>query len=221
MLIRQETSNDYEKVYYVVKQAFASAEHSDGNEQDLVVALRNSSNFIPELSLVAIKDNKIVGYILFTKIKIGEYEELALAPLGILPKYQKQGIGRIGNIKPEMTFIEFSKFVKNKLGLDSMRITGDENKIVKRCALCTGAGTDFFNIAKSKGADVYITGDVKFHEAQKALSMGLCLIDGTHYATENIAVPVMAEYVKNAVENKGEKVEIIISKFNGQTFKNI
>ncbi len=149
------------------------------------------------------------------------YEEPAIDIIPMEIKGEKQGIGRIGNIKPEMTFIEFSKFVKNKLGLDSMRITGDENKIVKRCALCTGAGTDFFNIAKSKGADVYITGDVKFHEAQKALSMGLCLIDGTHYATENIAVPVMAEYVKNAVENKGEKVEIIISKFNGQTFKNI
>ena len=86
--IRQETKKDYEEVYNVVKTAFETAEHSDGNEQDLVVALRNSNNFIPQLSLVATQDSKIVGYILFTKIKIGEYEELAL------PKYQKQGIGK-------------------------------------------------------------------------------------------------------------------------------
>ena len=92
--IWQETKKDYEEVYNVVKIAFETAEHSDGNEQDLVVALRNSSNFIPELSLVAVRDNKIVGYILFTKIKIEEFEELALAPLGILPEYQKQGIGK-------------------------------------------------------------------------------------------------------------------------------
>lgn len=92
--IRQETKKDYEEVYNVVKIAFETAEHSDGNEQDLVVALRNSSSYIPELSLVAIQDNKIVGYILFTKIKIGEFEELALAPLAILPEYQKQGIGK-------------------------------------------------------------------------------------------------------------------------------
>ena len=39
------------------------------------------------------KDNKIVGYILFTKIKIGQFEELALAPLGVLPEYQHQGVG--------------------------------------------------------------------------------------------------------------------------------
>lgn len=91
--IRQENKNDYEEVYNVIKTAFETAEHSDGTEQDLVVALRKSNSFIPELSLVAVQDNKIIGYILFTKIVIGKYEELALAPLGILPEYQKRGIG--------------------------------------------------------------------------------------------------------------------------------
>lgn len=92
--IRQESQNDYKEVYNVVKIAFETTEHSDGNEHDLVVALRKSENFIPDLSLVAIEDNKIVGYILFTKIKIGEYEEIALAPLAVLPQYQRKGIGR-------------------------------------------------------------------------------------------------------------------------------
>lgn len=92
--IRQENKNDYEEVYNLIKTAFETAEHRDGNEQDLVVNLRKSNSFIPELSLVAIKDNKIVGYVLFTKIRIGKNEELALAPIGILPQYQKQGIGK-------------------------------------------------------------------------------------------------------------------------------
>ena len=91
--IRKEQKSDYEEVYNVVKTAFENAKESDGNEQDLVVALRKSSNFIPELSLVAKKDNKIVGYILFTKIQIGKFEELALAPLAVLPEYQRQGVG--------------------------------------------------------------------------------------------------------------------------------
>lgn len=92
--IRQETEEDYEEVYNVIKTAFETAEHKEGNEQDLVAQLRKSNNFIPELSLVAVKNNKIVGHILFTKVKIGEYEELALAPLSILPEYQRQGIGK-------------------------------------------------------------------------------------------------------------------------------
>ena len=58
LTIRQENKNDYEEVYNVIKTAFETAEHSDGNQQDLVVALRKSDNFIPELSLVAVMDNK-------------------------------------------------------------------------------------------------------------------------------------------------------------------
>ena len=117
--IRQENKKDYNEVYNVIKTAFATAEHSDGNEQDLVVNLRKSNNFVPELSLVAIEDNKIVGYILFTKIKIGEYEELALAPLGILPKYQKQGIGR--------KLIEKGHKIAKKLGYHYSIVLGSEN----------------------------------------------------------------------------------------------
>ena len=92
--IRKEEKQDYEEVYKVVKTAFETAQHSDGNEQDLVTELRKSKNFIPELSLVAVKNEKIIGYILFTKIEIGNNEELALAPLAVLPEYQNQGIGK-------------------------------------------------------------------------------------------------------------------------------
>lgn len=91
--IRQENENDYEQVYNVIKIAFEKAEHSDGNEQDLVIALRKSNSFIPELSLVAVNENKIIGYILFTKVKIGDNIELALAPLAVLPEYQRKGVG--------------------------------------------------------------------------------------------------------------------------------
>ena len=69
LVIRQENVNDYEQVYNIIKTAFEKAEHSDGNEQDLVIALRKSNSFIPELSLVAVGENKIIGYILFTESK--------------------------------------------------------------------------------------------------------------------------------------------------------
>ena len=94
MEIRQERPADYEAVYEVVKTAFATAEHSDGTEQDLVAALRHSPSFIPELSLVAVLDGKIVGHILFTKVTVGGRTELALAPLSVLPACQRQGIGQ-------------------------------------------------------------------------------------------------------------------------------
>ena len=94
MTIRQEEIKDHETVYSVVKAAFDSTEHSDGNEHDLVNALRNSGSFIPQLSLVAEQDGEILGHILFTKVDIGGSTQLALAPLSVIPGRQRQGIGK-------------------------------------------------------------------------------------------------------------------------------
>ena len=91
--IRQETPADHAEIYSLIQTAFASAEHRDGNEQDLVDALRKSEAFIPELSLVAQLNGRIAGHILFTKARIGNTTPLALAPLSVLPLFQRQGIG--------------------------------------------------------------------------------------------------------------------------------
>ncbi|OUP84133.1 GNAT family N-acetyltransferase [Lachnoclostridium sp. An169] len=93
MIIRKETEKDYEEVYRLIKEAFATAEHADGNEQDLVAALRKGESFIPELSLVAEKDGCLAGHILFTRALVGTDEVLVLAPLSVKPEYQRQGIG--------------------------------------------------------------------------------------------------------------------------------
>lgn len=91
--IREEQPNDYPFVYQAVKSAFENAEHTDNDEQNLVERLRKSNAYIPELSLVAELDGKIVGHIMFTKITVGNIAALALAPLSIVPEMQNKGIG--------------------------------------------------------------------------------------------------------------------------------
>lgn len=93
MFIRQEEIKDYKIVYSVIKKAFSCAQHTDGNEHNLVDALRSSKAFIPELSLVAEINGKIVGHIMFTKANIDNNVVLALASLSVLPEYQKKGVG--------------------------------------------------------------------------------------------------------------------------------
>lgn len=118
MLIRQEDKNDYDEVYNLIKAAFEVAEHSDGNEQDLVVALRKGDGFIPGLSLVAELNRKIVGHILFTKAKIGNNMVLVLAPLSVLPECQKQGIGT--------ALIEEGHRIAKELGYGYSLVLGSE-----------------------------------------------------------------------------------------------
>lgn len=97
--IRQEDAKDYELTEKVVQRAFVDAEYSDKREHKLVSRIRKSNALIPELSLVAVDANeKIVGHILLSKIKIKNNEQniesLALAPVSVLPDYQNRGIGR-------------------------------------------------------------------------------------------------------------------------------
>ena len=95
--IRQETSTDHPAVFNLIRNAFASEAMSDQQEQYLVERLRKSEAFIPELSLVAEDEGRIVGHILLTRIKVRDngssFNSLALAPVSVEPEYQGKGIG--------------------------------------------------------------------------------------------------------------------------------
>ena len=97
LTIRQETESDHHAVFQLIKEAFSNMEMSDHQEHFLVARLRKSSAFIPELSLVAELEGKIVGHIILTRIKIKKglntHDSLALAPVSVLPDHQKKGIG--------------------------------------------------------------------------------------------------------------------------------
>ena len=116
MIIRQEKIEDYDAVYHVIGDAFKAAEYSDGSEQNLVNELRKSKSFIPELSLVAVENKKVVGHILFTKAFINGVEVMALAPLSVLPEYQNKGIG--------LSLIKQGHIIARKLGYEYSVVLG-------------------------------------------------------------------------------------------------
>lgn len=91
--IRQETKDDLPEVYAINTQAFGQE-----SEAMLVDRLRKNALFVPELSLVATIDDRLVGHILFSTINIidsngNEVESLALAPMAVRPEFQRQSIG--------------------------------------------------------------------------------------------------------------------------------
>lgn len=89
---KKMTEEDF--VCEVVQKAFIREKFSDHNEHKLVRELLKSDAFIKDLSLTAKFKGMIVGYILFTKVKVGNDTLLTLAPLAVLPRFQKKGIGK-------------------------------------------------------------------------------------------------------------------------------
>lgn len=97
-IVRQVTKVDYPTVYKLIKTAFETAEHRDGDEQDFAVNLRNDENYIPELDLVAEFDGQLIGHIMFTKTYVtkpdgSKYDTLLVAPLSVLLECRSMGAG--------------------------------------------------------------------------------------------------------------------------------
>jgi len=104
---------------------------------------------------------------------------------------------RIGNIC-ECTLEELIKIVKTSLNCDFIKYVGDKSSIIRKVGVCGGSGADYITLAQSAGCDVFITGDVKYHQAQLATEIGLCVIDAGHFETENIICSVLANYLQDS-----------------------
>lgn len=72
--VREESRDEFGAIREIVESAFRSAKYTDGDEHNLVDRLRGTPEYIPELSLVAIKHGKPVGHIMLSKIMIGATE---------------------------------------------------------------------------------------------------------------------------------------------------
>lgn len=122
LTIHKEEIEHYNEVERVVEEAFKNAEHTDHSEHILVNRLRKAKEFIPELSLVAKNNDKIIGHIMLTKINIKnentQADSLALAPVSVLPEYQNKGIGN--------KLINESLQIAKNLGFKSVIVLGHD-----------------------------------------------------------------------------------------------
>lgn len=128
-------------------------------------------------------------------------------------------IGRMGEFTEPITMEAACRLVENSLNIKGeLKTVGDSNKIIRTVGLCTGAGGDEMGAAIKNGCDLFITGDVRHHEAQIAIEKGICIIDAGHYGTEKIFAENFADKLK---KNVGSKIQIVESEINTNPFKNM
>lgn len=120
-------------------------------------------------------------------------------------------LGRVGEIEAPLDLCEFAKAVRDKLGAGHVRLVrpfGNGKKPVKRVAVCSGAGGEFIDKAVFAGANVYVTGDVKYHEARHAQELGLPVIDAGHFFTEQLIAGVIAGRVSKELALRGYEIDV-------------
>jgi dinuclear metal center YbgI/SA1388 family protein len=119
------------------------------------------------------------------------------------------GLGRVGNLPAPVPLAEMKTKVLEALGArGSLRQIGDGRDVVRRVAVVGGSGGSLVAKAVERGADVFVTGDITYHQALEAVRLGLKIIDGGHFLTERAAMRIFAERLEAVFTSGGWDVRV-------------
>ena len=144
-------------------------------------------------SKIGLKNLTVLG-------KMGEFENSANSDL--------QGLGRIGELDKELKLEFLAEEIKSKLALNAVKIAGNSELLVRKVALCSGSGSGLLNEFFSSDAQVYISGDFRYHDAKAAEAFGRGLIDIGHFASEHLMVEVLTQGLQRALTESGFDLEV-------------
>lgn len=174
---------------------------------------------VSEYRLETIVEHDSLNKVIKEMIEVHPYEEVAYDIIPVANSYNKVGLGRIANLHSPMTLKGFSEAIKSSLGINSIKIIGDLNKIVSKVSVCSGSGAEFIDDAYNQGCDCYITGDLKYHEAQYALQLGLAIIDPGHYETEQLICQSLADQINEYRNQNNYDFNVFASHVNINPFQ--
>lgn len=117
-------------------------------------------------------------------------------------------IGRIGLLAQPMPLVHYAEHVKQAFDLAAVRlVTTDKQQLVRRVAVVAGGGISYYPLALAQRADVFVTGDVRFHPAHELLAKGLSCIDPGH-AIERICQPHLVALLSQWADAAGWDITV-------------
>jgi putative NIF3 family GTP cyclohydrolase 1 type 2 len=120
------------------------------------------------------------------------YEEPAYDVYPLRPARSPLGEGRVGQLPAPVPLAELAAKVRAELRCGPVQVVGDGGRAVVRVAIACGAAGEFLADAARAGADVFLTGEMRFHDYLAAQAQGVALVLPGHYATERFAVEELA-----------------------------
>jgi hypothetical protein len=146
-----------------------------------------------ETVLPAYLKNKVIAALL----KAHPYEEPAFDIYPLKNSWGSVGLGVVGDLPCECEEAEFLGIVKQRFAVGSVRHTSLTGKKVKRVALCGGSGASFADAAIAAGAQVYITGEARYHDLFNYDGRILMAVIG-HYESEQYTIDILKDVIAKA-----------------------
>lgn len=167
------------------------------------------ANVVDEVRLETTSPAERLEAIIGAMIGAHPYEEIAYDVYTLDASRSDIGLGRLG-INPEPATLEqFAAVCAKRLGTATVKYAGPPDTRIVRVAVCGGSGGGLIEASVASLADVLVSGDLRYHDAQKALALGLALVDAGHDGTEAPAVERLAQLVKASLAALGYTGDII------------
>lgn len=171
-------------------------------DADPALGKAGRANVVEEIRLETSVPSESADGVISAMVAAHPYEEVAYDVYVLEGQRSDVGFGRVGRIEP-VTFGEFARQCSQRLGVDATRGAGPAGARIGVVAVCGGSGGSLIDAAIARGADALVTGDIRYHDAQRALAMGLCMVDAGHDGTEAPAVPILAGLVRESLSAVG------------------
>ena len=136
---------------------------------------------------------------------------LGLTCTGVLENQpgSELGIGRVGYFEEPAGLAELCLRIKRGFGLKGLKYAGDGGMKIERAAICSGSGSGLMKKFLAGDAQVFISGDLHYHDARQAEQCGRAVIDMGHFASEKIVVRAIAERLKARAKEAGWDLEVV------------
>jgi dinuclear metal center YbgI/SA1388 family protein len=150
---------------------------------------------VEEVKLEFLMSSHIAHTVLSAVKQAHDYEEIAYDIIPLLNEHQSEGSGMIGELEFELDELTFLKHLKTTFHCGTIRHTNLVNKKIKTVAFCGGSGSFLLSSAMRQKADVFITGDLKYHEFFDAEKQ-ILIADIGHYESEQFTSNLIADILK-------------------------
>lgn len=167
-----------------------------------------------EVRLETVLDIKHVGAVVAALKEAHPYEEPAFDLQQLAAPPEGIGIGRVGTFAAPIDRSELFDRIKRGLGIDHLLIAGPRDGQVNRAAVCAGACGDLLNDALAQKAELYLTGEMRHHDAIRAASTGMTVVCTLHSNSERATLRRLAERLKQDLAG----LELVLSKVDRDPF---
>lgn len=159
-------------------------------------------NRVPEVKIEAIVPESSLAAVIENVRRHHPYETMAYDVYPLRGEKREEGLGRIGALAEAVTLDELARDIQRKLGLASIRVVGAADLTAAKVAVCSGSGGSLVPRFLSTDADVFVSGDFRYHEARTIEEAGRGLIDIGHFSSEHLIVPLLAERLQTAFSER-------------------